>query len=71
MKKDNQNKFVKGDSFVREKTGSATMINLDGRWEHDFTDDDTPAGAQPPKTLSGVPVAEKRQSQKPGPGLNP
>lgn len=28
-----------GDNFVRERTGSATMINLDGKWEHDFTDD--------------------------------
>jgi hypothetical protein len=37
-------KFEKGGSFVREKTGSATMINLDGEWEHDFVDDDTPAG---------------------------
>lgn len=37
-------KYEKGGSFVREKTGSATMINLDGEWEHDFVDDDTPAG---------------------------
>jgi len=22
-----------GDNFVRERTGSATMINLDGKWE--------------------------------------
>ena len=40
-------KRSKGDTFVREKTGSATMINLDGRWEHNFVDDDTPAGDKP------------------------
>lgn len=37
-------KFKKGSSFVREKTGSATMVNLDGEWEHDFVDADTAAG---------------------------
>jgi hypothetical protein len=37
-------KFEKGSSFVREKTGSATMVNLDGEWEHDFVDDNTAAG---------------------------
>lgn len=37
-------KFDKGSSFVREKTGSATMVNLDGEWEHDFVDDNTAAG---------------------------
>ncbi|MDD2553814.1 MAG: hypothetical protein PHP51_04510 [Desulfotomaculaceae bacterium] len=26
--------------FVKEKTRSATMINLDGRWEHDFVNND-------------------------------
>lgn len=36
--------FAKGESFVREKTGSATLINLDGRWEHDFVEDDTAVG---------------------------
>lgn len=25
-------------SFVEEPTGSATMINPDGRWDRDFTD---------------------------------
>lgn len=40
-------KHSKGDTFVREKTGSATMINLDGRWEHNFVDDNTPAGDKP------------------------
>lgn len=28
-----------GDNFVRERTGSATMINLDSKWDHDFTND--------------------------------
>lgn len=37
-------KFEKGNSFVRENTGSATMVNLDGEWEHDFVDDNTAAG---------------------------
>lgn len=32
-------KHSKGDAFVHEKTGSATMINLDGQWEHNFVDD--------------------------------
>ncbi|AGL01448.1 hypothetical protein [Desulfoscipio gibsoniae] len=27
-----------GDAFVEEPTGSATMVNLDGQWDHDFTD---------------------------------
>lgn len=40
-------KHSKGDAFMREKTGSATMINLDGQWEHNFVDDDTPAGDKP------------------------
>lgn len=31
--------YDQGDNFVRERTGSATMINQDGKWEHDFTDD--------------------------------
>lgn len=26
------------ESFVEEPTGSATMINLDGRWDRDYTD---------------------------------
>jgi hypothetical protein len=34
----------KGSAFVREKTGSAPFINLDGQGEHDFADDPTPAG---------------------------
>lgn len=41
------NKRAKGDAFVREKTGSATMINLDGKWEHDFYDDPTLTGENP------------------------
>ncbi len=32
-------RFTKGNNFVHKKTGSATMINLDGR-EHDFVDSD-------------------------------
>jgi hypothetical protein len=35
-------KFLKGNTFIKEKTGSAMKINLDGRWEHDFVDDNTP-----------------------------
>ena len=27
-----------GKKFVHEPTGSATHINTDGRWEHDFYD---------------------------------
>lgn len=27
--------FAAGDSFVEEPTGSATMVNLDGRWDFD------------------------------------
>ena len=40
----------KGDNFVHEKTGSATMINLDGKWKHDFADDNTPAGKKKKQT---------------------
>jgi hypothetical protein len=40
-------KFHKGNTFINEKTGSATKINLDGRWEHDFVDDNTPPGQIP------------------------
>ena len=25
--------FVAGENFVEEPTGSATMVNLDGRWD--------------------------------------
>lgn len=32
-------KHSKGNTFVKEKTGSATMVNLDGQWEHNFADD--------------------------------
>ncbi|HHW43682.1 hypothetical protein GFC01_14090 [Desulfofundulus thermobenzoicus] len=38
--------FDRGDAFVFEATGSATMVNLDGQWEHDFTDDTTPPGTR-------------------------
>jgi len=27
--------FERGDAFVDEHTGSATMINVDGRWDFD------------------------------------
>lgn len=37
-------KFRKGNTFIKEKTGSATKINLDGQWEQDFVDDNTPSG---------------------------
>ncbi|MDO7786134.1 LAS seventeen-binding protein 3 [Desulforamulus aquiferis] len=46
MAKDNRNNYQKeeekhyqiGKNFVQEPTGSATSINLDGQWEHDFYD---------------------------------
>ncbi len=44
-KKSKKVKFDRGDAFLAESTGSATMVNLDGIWEHDFVDDPTPAGA--------------------------
>ncbi|MDD4239048.1 MAG: LAS seventeen-binding protein 3 [Desulfotomaculaceae bacterium] len=40
-------KFRKGNTFIKEKTGSATKINLEGQWEHDFVDDNTPSGRTP------------------------
>lgn len=46
---DKNSEHATGDTFIREKTGSATMINLDGQWEHDFTDDPTPTDARPPR----------------------
>ncbi|WP_066635681.1 hypothetical protein [Desulfolucanica intricata] len=42
MKKKEEQKHYKGNAFMKEKTGSATMINLDGRWEHNFIDDQEP-----------------------------
>lgn len=45
-------RHAQGDTFIREKTGSATMINLDGQWEHDFVDDNTPAGDRPSQDLT-------------------
>lgn len=27
--------FAAGENFVEEPTGSATMVNLDGRWDFD------------------------------------
>ncbi|MDD4422920.1 MAG: hypothetical protein PHD46_07775 [Eubacteriales bacterium] len=36
--------FAKGSNFGREKTGSETMINLNGRWKQNFVDDDIAAG---------------------------
>jgi len=35
-------KFDRGDAFIKEHTGSSTLINLDGRWEHNFVDDEEP-----------------------------
>lgn len=31
-KERSENSFLKGNSFVEEPTGSATMVNLDGIW---------------------------------------
>jgi len=36
-------KFRKGKNFISENTGSATKINLDGKWEFDFVDDNSPS----------------------------
>ncbi|MBF7083320.1 hypothetical protein IT084_10070 [Desulfallas sp. Bu1-1] len=36
-KKQTRPSRARGDAFVGEPTGSAPLINLDGRWEHDFT----------------------------------
>ncbi|AQS59117.1 LAS seventeen-binding protein 3 [Desulforamulus ferrireducens] len=30
--------FDKGKKFVAEPTGSATQVNVDGKWEQDFYD---------------------------------
>ncbi|GAB6181015.1 hypothetical protein JCM14036_23340 [Desulfotomaculum defluvii] len=30
--------YDKGKKFVHEPTGSATHINVDAKWEHDFYD---------------------------------
>lgn len=40
-------KSRRGKTFIKENTGSATKINLDGQWEHDFVDDKTPSGHTP------------------------
>lgn len=44
LAKDNRNNYQReeekhyatGDKFVYEPTGSATHINLDGQWKHEF-----------------------------------
>ncbi|WP_072867577.1 hypothetical protein [Desulfofundulus thermosubterraneus] len=46
--------FAKGDAIIPEATGSATMVNLDGQWEHDFVDDPTPP--HPPGSSEGKPA---------------
>ncbi len=45
-KKDLGGKYAEGDAFIGEHTGSATLINVDGNWEHDFYDESTPAKKQ-------------------------
>ncbi|SFR06425.1 hypothetical protein [Desulfoscipio geothermicus] len=30
--------YERGRAFVKEPTGSAPLINLDGEWQHDFAD---------------------------------
>ncbi len=37
-KKQNKSSKETGDDFVNEPTGSATLVNLDGMWKHNFTD---------------------------------
>jgi len=41
-KSDKYEKFDTGDAWIRENTGSATQINVDGQWEHNFVDDEEP-----------------------------
>lgn len=43
-KKKNKSSKKTGLTFVEEPTGSASLINLDGQWDHDFTDHDENAG---------------------------
>ncbi|WP_207666918.1 hypothetical protein [Desulfofundulus salinus] len=49
-KKKKKHPFAKGDAFIPEATGSATMVNFDGQWEHDFVDDPTPPGSPEEKS---------------------
>lgn len=51
--------FHKGNNFVNEKTGSAVKINLDGQWEHNFVDDNTPPG----RTPTAVNEAENKEKK--------
>lgn len=41
----NKRKYPQGDAFVREKTGSAPLINLDGESDYRFPKDRAPAHA--------------------------
>jgi len=50
-------KFDQGDNFISEKTGSATMINVDRKWEHDFTDDQATAAV---KNMKSTKADKKR-----------
>ncbi|MCF8010063.1 MAG: hypothetical protein K9L17_04745 [Clostridiales bacterium] len=35
-------RLSRGLHFIKQKTGSATQVNLDGRAEHNFVDDKEP-----------------------------
>lgn len=37
-KRKNKSSKETGDTFVVEPIGSATKVNLDGQWEHDYHD---------------------------------
>lgn len=34
-------KFKSGENFIKEKLGSATMVNVDGQFNQDFADGPT------------------------------
>ena len=57
-------KDSKGDAFVREKTGSAPLINLDGQREQDFVDDNTPAGEKACNSLKKEVLDQKSSGIK-------
>lgn len=52
-------KFARGDAFIKEPTGSATRINLDGEVENNFNVEPVAAKAAE-KTIQGKVSTDRR-----------
>ncbi|WP_207712561.1 hypothetical protein [Desulfofundulus sp. TPOSR] len=67
--KEKKQPFTKGDAFIPEATGSATMVNLDGQWEHNFVDDPTPPVLLPKESLQKGRVVIRQAKKDPRTGV--